>query len=625
MSLTVALLAAWLLGILLVALLWPRTRSLGVDGFLISSLGLGAGLAVSSTVFFLVSLVTVQPGVLAGWIEWILGLGLLGALIGRRRGLSFPASPVDTGGALTVALAVQATVVAAVVALRVNAAEPYGGWDGWAIWNLHARLILRGGEAWPAMLEAAPLAWSHLDYPWLVSASVARAWAMTGAETSAAPAWISVAFAWATVGTLVGALWSVGSRCLAGVAGAVLLGTPFFVTLGANQHADVPLGGFVLATVTLLALAHRWGAAARSLWALAGAMAGFAAWTKNEGLLFVVAIGALVAVGLFRIRDGRAAGAFFGTLGVTLLPLLYFKLSLAPRNDVLAGSLPAWSAAVFELERHRQILAAGWRDVRAFGEWRITPLVFMALTCVGRGPRRWVREDRLAVGAVGLVALGYYAVYLITPWNLQWHLDTSLVRLLLQLWPAVIFLWALVVPQAAALAPMSLASPGSKVRGRTLAWAGANVAVACALVASLGQQRAANELASFDRNAIAGSVVAGDGWFPGENDGRNTWRWSKGSSALVLHIAPEAVRDEVVQMQFGLRALGERTVTIRQAGVVLWSERVGASFRNVDLPAVRVRGGISTLDFSTDAPGVPESAAANARALTFALYDVRVR
>ena len=37
-------------------------------------------------------------------------------------------------------------------------------------------------------------------------------------------------------------------------------------------------------------------------------------------------------------------------------------------------------------------------------------------------------------------AVGYYAVYVLTPKDLVWHLDTSVTRLWLQLWPSLLFL-----------------------------------------------------------------------------------------------------------------------------------------------------------------------------------------
>jgi hypothetical protein len=35
---------------------------------------------------------------------------------------------------------------------------------------------------------------------------------------------------------------------------------------------------------------------------------------------------------------------------------------------------------------------------------------------------------------------GYYATYVISPYDLRWHLNSSLGRLLLQLWPSVLLL-----------------------------------------------------------------------------------------------------------------------------------------------------------------------------------------
>jgi hypothetical protein len=40
---------------------------------------------------------------------------------------------------------------------------------------------------------------------------------------------------------------------------------------------------------------------------------------------------------------------------------------------------------------------------------------------------------------------GYFMIYLITPLNLQWHIETSIWRLFLQLWPTIIFSFFLMV------------------------------------------------------------------------------------------------------------------------------------------------------------------------------------
>ena len=39
-----------------------------------------------------------------------------------------------------------------------------------------------------------------------------------------------------------------------------------------------------------------------------------------------------------------------------------------------------------------------------------------------------------------MVLAGYYAVYILTPMDLQWHLDSSLERLLMHFWPSALLL-----------------------------------------------------------------------------------------------------------------------------------------------------------------------------------------
>src|SRR5437660_12884048 len=45
--------------------------------------------------------------------------------------------------------------------------SPHGYWDAYAIWNLHARFLERGGAHW-ADFFTTQIGWSHPDYPLLV-------------------------------------------------------------------------------------------------------------------------------------------------------------------------------------------------------------------------------------------------------------------------------------------------------------------------------------------------------------------------------------------------------------------------------------------------------------------------
>ena len=57
------------------------------------------------------------------------------------------------------------------------------------------------------------------------------------------------------------------------------------------------------------------------------------------------------------------------------------------------------------------------------------------------GVRRGVglRVSLWLFAQLGTIAAAYYAVYLLTPHDLNWHLSTSIDRLTLQVWPGFLF------------------------------------------------------------------------------------------------------------------------------------------------------------------------------------------
>src|SRR5688572_1487885 len=275
---------------------------------------------------------------------------------------------------------------------------------------MHARTIYLGGENWPEILRAPQLGWTHPDYPLLVPASVARAWAFVGKDEPFAAALVSSMFGVATLGLLVGAVSRLRNRTVAFVGGLVLLGTPFFVTFLSNQHADIPLGFYILGTLVLIACTHQQADAWR-LSALAGMTAGFAAWTKNEGLLFVVVVGAVCVVGGLGRRSRRTLAAFLAGLVVALLPVVYFKLAIAPPNDVLASGPWERLHTIVDGARHRLIVQSLWRDLGRFGEWSAVPFLAMLLPLAGPGWKAINAREGIVVVVLALVLGGYYIVY----------------------------------------------------------------------------------------------------------------------------------------------------------------------------------------------------------------------
>jgi hypothetical protein len=338
--------------------------------------------------------------------------------------------------------------------------EPHGKWDAWLIWNMHARFLYRSGEAWRGIF-AGGMDWSHWDYPLLLPLSIVRGWKYIGNDSIYIPAAFALLFTLLTLGLLLCAVAFLRSRIQGFLAAMILLGTPLFITMGASQFADVPLAFFILATLVLLFLPARSPENGSGALVLAGIAAGLCAWTKNEGLLFLLIVtGSLFGTTLY--AEGwrsawKSTVRFLAGAMPILLINLYFKTQLSPVNDLMAGFGPAAAAAkLTDFSRYAEIAKAffitgisftqGLIDLRV--GMQLNPgavsilllIVYLLLSGIRIDNRD--RTGLVRTAAVLLLILaGYFFVYVMTPLDLGYHLATSLNRLFLQLWPSVIFLF----------------------------------------------------------------------------------------------------------------------------------------------------------------------------------------
>ncbi|HEX5052379.1 MAG TPA: glycosyltransferase family 39 protein [Planctomycetota bacterium] len=313
--------------------------------------------------------------------------------------------------------------------------DPHGVADALGIWNLRARLLFDSGATWRQAF-APEIAVTHPDYPLLLPGFVARTWESLGEASTLVPAAAAFGFTFGIAGLLWASLRRLRDDRTGCLAAAAMLGFPAFVAAGPSQNADVPLAFFFLASVALLALHDHFARRDLRLVSLAGFAMGLAAWTKNEGLLFLVA---LPAVRLFAVlrRDAGSGARELAALAIGATPavfaLLWFKLRLAPTNDLVAqvgsGRL---SDRIVDPSRYAEIVQALVRETWSLGPvMGIGVLVWFVLCRAGR---IW-----LPIAVVGVMLGGYCAVYLLTSANLSWHLATSMQRLLLHLLPSFVF------------------------------------------------------------------------------------------------------------------------------------------------------------------------------------------
>lgn len=326
---------------------------------------------------------------------------------------------------------------------------PHGGWDGFAIWNSHARYLYRLGPSWQHHLQDT----FHGDYPLLLPSMLARLWRYAGQDVPELGGLFGILFSFSGI-LLLGAVLTELRGARAGVLMALtLLTTPVYLYQATHQEADVPLSVFLLGAVALFYLYFERDEKDPGLLVLAGFMAGSAGWTKNEGLLFIVAIAVVSLLPVFRSPRAtmRRAGLLFAGLLLPLAIHVFFKLAIAPANDLTGNRNTAELVQkALTLDRHAIVFGNFLEKSWQLGRQGIHPGIPILAFFVFMGiDRRVLRSSAWRSGGaiLGIILAGYYWVYVLTPQPLVWHLDSSLPRLLIQLWPSVILIAGLATRQ----------------------------------------------------------------------------------------------------------------------------------------------------------------------------------
>jgi hypothetical protein len=459
-ALIMGLLLAFVLGALLIVALWPE--SAGGEGSLTLrvSLAAGLGLGFAGALFFVSMIATGFPG------KWILGIesGALAVLaafalaggLGKKSADQKPIAIAITGEPPPIfALLALHLAIGLVVAFFVieSLRWPHGLWDAYSSWNLRARFILGFGEDWRRAF-GPELTQTNSDYPPLLPSINARFWVLMNEWDTLGPIVTAGVFMLAGLGVLFGALAMLRGSFTGSVGALALAGTPFYAGNATWQYADVPLTFFFLSAVAPLAIQAERGEKSGGLAALAGLAASMAALTKNEGLLFLIVISASWLLLPIVRRDARGRWIERFTFIAGALPgfalLAYFKVQIAAENYLIGDQrFTETLARLADPGRYLEIAKAfvdqaQLMHLRGWGFFFIALPVYLLLV-----RRRGVplgASGAFAFAVVFLMFLGYVAVYLITPYDLAWHLRTSLGRLLLHLWPLTIFFFTLAAP-----------------------------------------------------------------------------------------------------------------------------------------------------------------------------------
>jgi 4-amino-4-deoxy-L-arabinose transferase-like glycosyltransferase len=251
---------------------------------------------------------------------------------------------------------------------------------------------------------------------------------------------LSGLFTISLIGLLFVAIALLRSTGQASLSSLLLLTTPWIPFFATAQNAEIPLAYFYLAVGVLLILYNR--SPQPGYMALAGLMSGFAAWTKNEGVVFLLAV-IITLVIIFGLRKQRKDFikiliSFLLGLLLPLAVIIYFKWQLAPANDITSNqSLSIIVSKILDPQRYWIIFRYFGDIIYRLGEWDnpviIAGLLYLFLFWDLGGQNR--KGLWMATLVLVLTFAGYFSIYLITPHPLEWHLTYSVDRLVFHLFP----------------------------------------------------------------------------------------------------------------------------------------------------------------------------------------------
>lgn len=168
--------------------------------------------------------------------------------------------------------------------------------------------------------------------------------------------------------------------------------------------------------------------------AMSAAFLGCCIWTKNEGVIIAIIFC------LFHYKE------FFGkyrlkySLAGVALPLtvwLLFKLVYAPANDMVAAQGNSTWILLRDTTRYKLIYDSFIANLNEHFKGLKWVVIIYLLLCIAM---RRVPDKKVLM--LLCCMLTYLLVYVVSPNDLEWHLFTSLSRLMHQLMPLAIYIFA---------------------------------------------------------------------------------------------------------------------------------------------------------------------------------------
>jgi hypothetical protein len=295
-----------------------------------------------------------------------------------------------------------------------------GDWDGWAMWNTHAK-FLTDKNNWTALFDPA-MAFNSPDYPLNLPCFIASFWAFTTHYDKTVPFLASLFTVLAIPGIIYFEI-SAKSKLIAVLSFVFFLLNEFYVRMGVAQYADELLGLFYLCSLVCITYIDKEASGNKIILLLTGFFIINILWTKNEGLLFVLPLLLFYTPTILKQKNRFI---FIGML-LPLAALLIFKLHFATQSFAAKNFDVGNFKNFLDFKRYQIIVPFTWKLLNDKFYIIIYGSLFLLIKFFFK--RKINRLFLIWLCAFFL----YISIFLFFNFDLKWQLETSLDRLLLQL------------------------------------------------------------------------------------------------------------------------------------------------------------------------------------------------
>ena len=301
----------------------------------------------------------------------------------------------------------------------------WGGWDAWAIWNLHAKFLFYE-ECWTNLLTNK-ISWTHPDYPIMLPSLIAVFWRGIGYIDPIVPALISYFVFIGILCFIWNSFHNASFKSIALLSSMILAIDIRFVLQASSQYADTIVALFILITVVLFSKRQD---KPLVFFLLLGFFSSMPIWVKNEGNIFFI-FTSILMVHQYKNEPPKIFAFLIGTLPVVLL-YSCFKIFFAPDNDIIGALNTNTYGKVMNLDRYI-IVVKHLIDTLIHHFPVLLVLFFIVLVFYTKA--LFTRMSFIIFSTL----FSYLFVYIITPHDINWHLSSSLNRLIHHLYPSCIY------------------------------------------------------------------------------------------------------------------------------------------------------------------------------------------